>query len=107
MSTPDGFPTIEQHQARLYRLEAERAIRSLADTLDLAGLPPLVGLEAFRITVTPAGAHVELGGCGARALQAISDYLAAHTRCLDRVIRGVTLPARLAELPTLPRELTE
>ncbi|MFI9275110.1 hypothetical protein ACIGXM_31015 [Kitasatospora sp. NPDC052896] len=93
--------TTQLRQELDHRAEAELAVRTLVRALEVAGLPPLVGLEAFRITNTRHGAHVELGGCGARTLLAIAEYLLAHALCVARVIPGAAVPAGLAELSTV------
>ncbi|WP_329563340.1 hypothetical protein [Kitasatospora sp. NBC_01266] len=91
---------------RELREAAERAVAALVDALALAGLPPLVALEGgARITVTRAGAHIEIGGCGVRTLTAITDHIAAHAHCTGRVVRGSVVPTGLAELPSLRAEL--
>lgn len=90
---------------RELREAAERAVDALADALALNGLPPLVGLEGCLITLLPHGAHVQLGGCNVRTVQALADFLKAHARCSGRVLSGTVVPSGLAELPAVRREL--
>ncbi|MCX4749647.1 hypothetical protein OG455_29740 [Kitasatospora sp. NBC_01287] len=97
--------SVEPAQEREQREAAEHAIAAMVDALALAGLPPLVGLEGARITITTAGAHIAIGGCGTPALQAIADHIAAHARCTGRILRGSVVPTGLAELPGLRIEL--
>lgn len=82
------------------RAAAEGAVAAMEDALALAGLPPLAALAAGRVTVTPAGVHVELGGCSTATLLAIAHYLADHARCTDRV------PPWMAQLPSLRGEVS-
>ncbi|MDH6115964.1 hypothetical protein [Kitasatospora sp. GAS204B] len=97
----------EDRACREQREAAELAVAALVDALALAGLPPLVALEGgARITITPAGAHIEIGGCGVRTLTAITDHIAAHAHCTGRVLRGSVVPTGLAELPSLREELS-
>lgn len=90
----------------MQREAAERAIAAMEDALALAGLPPLPGLLAGRVSPTSAGVHVELGGCSVRVLQAIADYLTDHTRCTGRVVRGEIVPTGMVELPAVRWELS-
>ncbi|GAA1236050.1 hypothetical protein GCM10009665_27820 [Kitasatospora nipponensis] len=83
---------------------AERAVDAMVDALAVAGLPPLASLAAGRLTRTPDGVHVQIGGCSVGTLQAIADHIAAHARCTGRILRGETVPTGLAELPALRAE---
>ncbi|GAA1229771.1 hypothetical protein GCM10009665_20250 [Kitasatospora nipponensis] len=83
---------------RAQRDAAERVVDELVAALELAGLPPLPALAAARLTNTPLGVHVELGGCGVRVVQALAGHLTAHARCTGRIITGTVLPPGLAEL---------
>jgi hypothetical protein len=105
---PPLVPDTAQHRQELnHRAEAELAVRTFVRALETAELPPLVGLEAYRITSTRLGAHIELGGCGARTLLAIAEHLLAHTLCLGRVIPGHVVPTGLPELPGARLELND
>jgi hypothetical protein len=95
----------EQRRERELRALAERAVQLLVDALALAGLPPLPSLEAGRVTLCGGGVHIEVGGCNPRTLEAIAAYIAAHARCLDRVVRSAAMPAGLAELPAVRGEV--
>lgn len=97
--------TAEDHMVREVRETAERAVRALVDALSLAGLPPLLGLEGGRITLTDHGVHIELGGCNVRTLLAIAQYLTDHAACAGRVIRGEVVPSGMAELSSVRDEL--
>ncbi|WP_329568309.1 hypothetical protein [Kitasatospora sp. NBC_01266] len=97
----------ESGAAREQREAAELAIAALVDALAVAGLPSLVALEGARITITPVGAHIELGGCGSRVVQAIADHIAAHACCTGRLVRGSLVPTGLAELPAVRGELRQ
>ncbi|MEY9943359.1 hypothetical protein ABH937_000414 [Kitasatospora sp. GAS1066B] len=97
----------EDREIRELREAAERAVRAFADALAVAGLPTLPGLAGGgRISRTPAGFHVEIGGCGVRTLEALTHYVVDHAHCLGRVVRGEALPARLAELPGVRSEMS-
>ncbi len=50
---------------------------------------------------------VGTGGRGVRAVQAIADYPTDHTRCTGHAVPGRALPARMAELPTVRKELSK
>ncbi|WP_429216451.1 hypothetical protein [Kitasatospora sp. MAP12-9] len=82
-----------------------RAIRSLVQGLDLAGLPQLITLEGEMATGTPYGGHVQLGGANARVVQALADFLLTHAHCTGRIIPGELMPTRVAELPPVRTEL--
>ncbi|GAA1264152.1 hypothetical protein GCM10009665_62020 [Kitasatospora nipponensis] len=94
-----------EREEREQRAAAERVVDAMVDALALAGLPPLPGLSAGRVTVTPDGVHVEIGGCTVRALRALAEHVTAHAGCTGRVLRGETVPSGLAELPGLPHRV--
>lgn len=89
------------------REAAQRAVDALVDGLRLNSLPALPGLEGGRVTLTPHGVHIEIGGCNVRAVQAIADFLRDHARCSGRVVSGAVVPTGLAELSVVRRELSE
>ncbi|MDH6115180.1 hypothetical protein P3T36_004099 [Kitasatospora sp. MAP12-15] len=92
---------------RELREAAQRAVDALVDALELNGLPLLPGLEGGRVTLLPRGVHVEIGGCNVRTVQAIADCLKDHARCSSRVVPGAVVPAGLAELSAVRRDLSE
>ncbi|WP_329565364.1 hypothetical protein [Kitasatospora sp. NBC_01266] len=98
-----NIETDHQRMARELRAWAEASVQKLEDAFALAELPPLVG--AGRITITPEGIHVELGGVSVRTVLALSDFVLAHARCLGRVQQGEIVPTGLAELPYVRCEL--
>ncbi|MCX4749753.1 hypothetical protein OG455_30290 [Kitasatospora sp. NBC_01287] len=102
-----GVEPPEEREVREARAAAERAVARLVDALAVAGLPPLPSLEGGgSITRTTAGYHVQLGGCGVRTVEALTQYVVDHARCTGRVVRGELLPARLAELPGVREEMS-
>ncbi|GAA1239685.1 hypothetical protein GCM10009665_33010 [Kitasatospora nipponensis] len=101
-----SFESPDERFVREQRAAAMRTVTAMVDALALAGLPPLVSLAAARVTWTPHGVHIELGGCGVRTLQAIADHISEHAHCTGRVIPGHTLPSGLAELPGVRKELS-
>ncbi|MDH6131374.1 hypothetical protein P3T37_000743 [Kitasatospora sp. MAA4] len=88
------------------REAAQRAVGALVDALELNGLPPLPGLEGGRVTVSPYGVHIEIGGCNVRTVQAIADCLKDHACCSGRVLPGTVVSAGLAELSFVRREMS-
>ncbi|MDH6109752.1 hypothetical protein P3T36_005447 [Kitasatospora sp. MAP12-15] len=89
------------------REAAQQAVDALVGALRLNNLPALPSLEGGRITLTPHGVHIEIGGCNVRTVQAIADCLMDHARCSNRVVPGTVVSSGVAELSTVRMELSQ